>query len=233
MIENRFISVDKILRAHKYDQYEFFHIIGKKGWGKTTLSVKIMTQTYMALGYDETSAWQMAIDHLVFDKRDIINFLKTHTGKPEPVLCWDDARVFGSGMSYVIQPLETQELFGLMDTIRTSVTGFILTSPAVTGLLKFLRTEEGWLLKVGKDRQWNQRRARVYERVLLPSGTPRLYRKYEEEFHYRLPDWVYAKVKAKRLRYKKKIIDFIDTRIRYSDHNKEWKKMKETINEPE
>jgi len=230
MLEKQFQSTIKINRAIKRYEYEFFHLVGRKGVGKTTLAVKIMCQVYMELGYDEGSAWQMAIDNTLFDKNDIINFLKKHRGKPAPVLCWDDARVFGSGMSYVSQPLQTQTLLGLLDTIRTSTSALILTSPSITGLLKFLRNEEGWLIKITKGRDYNWRSAKAYQRYLLPSGAPRLVSRYYEDFHYRLPDWVFEKIEKKRIKYKDRIIKFLDERIKQTDGQR-YKKWRTEINE--
>jgi len=204
-MEQTFVITKRILRAYKQEGYEAFNIIGRKGVGKTTYAVKIMTQIFMSFGYSEDEAYRIAIKHLIFDKREIIDFLTKHSNHQQPVLCWDDLRSHASGFSAVTAPIDTQKLLGLLDTARDSICGFLSTSPSMQGVLGFIKREEGYHVKIKKDRNgW--RVATGYQRYELPSGQMRIAPKFADRFYRLLPDDIYKLVKEKRAKYKQIVL---------------------------
>ena len=217
MIENKFKATELIDKALAREGYESFAVVGRKGAGKTTYAVKVATQLYQMRGYGEDSAYKLALKVLLFDKNEIIAFLKHNAGRQQPILIWDDARAHGSAMGYLTQPRETQILLGLMDTARDATAGLILTSPSTKGLLSFLKNEEGWLVKVTKSRIANWRDGTLYQRYELPSGQMRIAKKWIDRFHRMLPTDIYQAVKEKRRHYKDIIIKNLEDRIKASN----------------
>lgn len=229
MIEERFVVTKYIMRSFKREGYEAFSIVGKKGVGKTTFSIKIMCQIFQELGYGEDNAYKLALSNLIFDKQEIIKFLRKYTNHQQPVLCWDDVRAHASGMSYTTAPRETQMLLGLMDTARDSVCGFLMTAPSTHGVLRFIRREEGWLTKITKGKEANWRIAKGYSRYELPSGQMRISHRFNDSFHYKLPDDVYAQVKEKRRHYKQIVINNIQKLIDRTDNQRQKKRYEEEL----
>ena len=217
MIENKLKATELIDKALAREGYESFAVVGRKGAGKTTYAVKVATQLYQMRGYGEDSAYKLALKVLLFDKNEIIAFLKHNAGRQQAILIWDDARAHGSAMGYLTQPRETQILLGLMDTARDSVASVILTSPSTKGLLGFLKNEEGWLIKVTKSRIANWRDGTSYQRYELPSGQMRIAKKYIDQFHRMLPSDIYQAIKEKRRHYKDIIIKNLEDRIKTSN----------------
>lgn len=213
MRENRFNMTNLALYAYKNTQFQSFNIVGRKGAGKTTMAMKTMCQTFMALGHDEDKAYQLALDNLLFAKSDIINYLHKHSGKQQPIVCFDDVRSNLSAMSYISFPLQTQLLQSLCDVARDSVACIITTCPSTKGLLSFLRREQGYhvLVHRHKDKDW--RRCKGYLKFEIPSGTMRIKPKFIDDFHYKLPDDIYEKVCEKRKRYKDILVKSIEDRI--------------------
>jgi len=208
-MEPTFVTTKRILSAYKQEGYEAFSITGKKGSGKTVFSVKVMAQVFMSFGYSEEEAYDIAVKHLIFDKKEIIDFLLKHSNRQQPVLCWDDIRVHASGMSYITAPIDTQKLLGLLDTARDSICGFLTTSPSMKGVLGFIRKEEGYSIKI-KKMPSGYRRAVGYARYELPSGQMRIATRYQDVFKFKLPDEIYAQVKEKRKRYKQIVLENLD-----------------------
>ena len=196
----------KVLYAIENTSYEGAHIVGKKGIGKTVYALIVAWEVFCNLGYDENEAWRMALDRLLFSKKEIINYLMAHSGKPDAIVIFDDIRVFMSGMSYHDNPKETQLLLGLLDTVRTSVSAVITTSPTLIGVLGFIKKDEDYLIRIVKANAVRQRRATGYARYTLPSGTPRVRKTFIDDYACRLPDKVYREAYKKRMTYKNTIV---------------------------
>lgn len=217
MIETRFKATELIHRATRREGYESFAVVGKRGAGKTTYCVKVMTQVYVLRGYGEDDAYRLALKHLIFDQNEIITFLKNHSGRQAPVLTWDDIRAHASGYSAIMAPRQTQILLGLFDTIRDSTAGFLSTSPSVKGVLSFIKLAEGWLVKVTNGKQYNWRDGTGYSKYELPSGTTKIAKRFIDKFHCMLPDDVFQAVRQKRMYYKDIVIKNLEDRIKESN----------------
>jgi hypothetical protein len=213
MIENQFVVTRLSLRAHKKESFESFQIVGKKGNGKTVYATKVMGQIFMAQGLDEDSAYEQALNHLLFSKQDITNFLHKYSGDQQPVVCFDDVRSNLSAMSYISFPLQTQLLLGLCDCARDSVASILTTSPSTKGVLSFLKREQGYQVLIHKDRRNNWRIAKGYMKFEIPSGIMRIKPRFIDSFHFLLPNWVYERVKAKRKMYKDILVKSMEERI--------------------
>jgi len=215
MLESKLFATIKAGQAHRVEGYIYFSVTGVKGGGKTTYTIKVMTQVFMALGYGEDDAYRMALKHLLYDKKEVISFLRHHSGHQQAIMTWDDCRVHGSGMSYITAPRETQILSGLFDTARDSVACIMTTAPSSRGLLSFLKNELGWkgqVVPLYCRKEW--RECRLYSRYELPTGDLKITgNKISDTFHYRLPDDVYEIIRAKRSKYKEILLNNIDKMI--------------------
>lgn len=207
-----FNTTKSIIGVYKRHGYKAVHITGEKGVGKTVYGIKILKECFEYLGYDEDSAYKEALSHIFFAKRDIIDFLK-RTNEQEIAILWDDIRAHASGMSYFLSPIDTHELLGLADTMRTSACGFITTAPSQTGVLGFIKKEQGILVQIRIDRSnkhW--RNAKGYFRYELPSGQMKLRKGFIDRFYYKLPDNIFKEVNERRKHYKDELIRQIEER---------------------
>jgi hypothetical protein len=203
---NMMYSTEEILKAYKHEGHRSINIIGEKGVGKTCYAMVVMAQVFRNIGNDADTAWDLALDHLLFAKDDVISFLKTHAGDQAPVFCWDDLRAYASGMSYVIEPRATVMLLGLIDTIRDSVCGFLTTSPSMSGVLSFIAKDTGYQVIIRGSGNNNEREANIYYKFTTPTGQPRRKNVCTDIYPRFLPADVYQKVKDKRSKYKELII---------------------------
>ena len=230
MREEEFVVTKKILRAHRQEEYESFYLVGRKGVGKTTFAVKIVTQIYMTLyKLSEDDAYKEALKVLFFDMNDVISFLKKYSGEQQTVMIWDDIRAHMSGYAVKAKPREAHEVLALMDTARDSVCGFISTSPSVKGVASFLKQEQGWLCVIRKDRNHNWRVCKGYLRFEIPSGTMRHTPRFQDFFYKMLPDWVYHEVKEKRRHYKEIAVKNIEDRIKQSQVERDITQLKNEL----
>jgi hypothetical protein len=198
---------------YAYQSNSFFSAIieGRRGIGKSSYSLTIMHDLFMYLGYEDDVAWDMAIERMLYNISDIVDFIDQSNGdKKEAVFTWDDAGVFGGNMRYFSHMKEVNLLSSLMDTIRSSVGGVLLTCPSQFGLLKFLRRYDNYLINViyNPDGGWN-RIAKGYLKTSLPSGKCIIYYKFSDYYSAYLPKKVYAEYMQKRNRYNKENAEYL------------------------
>jgi len=203
--------VDEILSAYKFEGHKSFNIVGEKGIGKTVYAMTVMAQIFYELGNEAEKSWDLALDHLLFSKDDVIEFIKRRRdGVQIPVFCWDDIRAHASGMSYIIEPNATVMLLGLVDTIRDSVCGFLTTAPDMKGVLSFITRDIGYKVMIYGGKNHNERVAKGYYKFTTPGGQPRIKGAFVDEYPRFLPSDVYQTVRKKRTKYKEIIIKKYD-----------------------
>jgi len=161
-----------------------------------------MCQVFMAQGYDEDSAYELALKNLLFSKNDIVKYLHKNSGDQQPIVCFDDVRANLSAMSYVSNPVLSQLLLGLFDCARDSVACILTTCPSTKGVMSFLKLEQGYQILIHRSNQRGWRLAKSYLKFEIPSGTMRIKPKFIDEYYYKVPDWVYFRLKDKRKHYK-------------------------------
>jgi hypothetical protein len=234
---NPMFSTKEILKAHRYDGHESFNITGPKGVGKTTYAMIVMAQIFHQLGNDADTAWDLALENLLFAKEDVIKFLKSNSGEYAPVFTWDDLRAHASGMSYTTDPKATIMLLGLVDTMRDSVCGFLTTSPSLKGVLSFIAKSEGYHAMVYDTTNFNEKQAVIYNCYTNPLGQNRIKKVCTDIYPRFLPPDIYEKVKEKRSKYKdiviKKYEDYIKSnkaRSKFEKADFEVKRFEDEIN---
>jgi len=198
------VLAKKILSAYKTNGFTSATVEGPRGIGKSAYSLKTLYDIYSSLGYHEDVAWDMALDRMLYRIKDIIKFLGDSSDKTNHEICfvWDDAGVFGSNLKWYTDIKLVHLLQSMMDTIRGSVNGMILTCPNQGQLLKFLRRYDNYIVELSHTEQggWN-RVAKGYIKRTLPSGTQRIYPNYHDYFSCYLPIEVYKKYQKKRNQY--------------------------------
>jgi len=152
-------------------------IFGERGKGKSTYTYKVMAKTYYELnGYtttdDEEDAYKESLQHMIYEPKDfqklvIYNKIKRIV---TPIICLDDASMHFGKMLHQTDPKLYAALLGQTATVRTSVTGFLITAPKRAHVAKFLREYDDFkgeaLIDYGAetvDREnWN-RKIRFYQ----------------------------------------------------------------------
>jgi len=202
------VLAERIIRAHP-DGFVGAIVEGKRGVGKSSYCIKIMKEVYQELySLDDDTAYDKALEHLVFDIDDIIDICKKarQQHKMVPVLTWDDAGVHGSNIQWFINMHGVQELRALVETIRVALTGFLINCTSRHGLLKHLREQDDYIINIIKVVGYN-RAARGYNLYKLPSGMTRVYRNFEDRYSCYLPKRVYQKYLPIRESYLDKAIE--------------------------
>jgi len=99
-------------------------------------------------------------------------------------------------------------LQSMMDTIRGSVSGLIMTCPNQGQLLSFLRRYDSYITRINYTESGGfERCARGYLWRTLPSGLKRIYPSFNDFFSCRLPDDIFEKYQKKRRRYNKENLE--------------------------
>jgi hypothetical protein len=128
---------------------------GFRGRGKSVFCLNTGRQVFQYhYGITRDDAWEMTLRNIVFaidevdkmfdviDKIDFNDASKmsewfneeTHVFK-----IWDDAGMHGGKYKYIVAQKQVEHLQGNLDVMRFILTGFLINSPELAHLLKFLR----------------------------------------------------------------------------------------------
>jgi len=216
---------------------------GRRGVGKSSYCIKVMKEVYQNMyNLSDKEAWEMALDHILFDLDDVIPFLKKASNRDEsvPVVTWDDAGVHGSNLRWFTNMHQVEMLKGLTDTIRTGVTGFIINCPDREGLLRVLRNYNDLIVSIvkaggggGQKYQNYAREGRGYTQYKLPSGTRRIYKSYVDEFSCYIPKKYYEKYMGKRKLYFQKAVKAMEEWQQKLQQEKNFKQEKKKLSKIE
>jgi len=179
-------------------------VFGPQRTGKSSYALQVL--------YDVYHDWDKVFEHTFFKLEDVVTFLRNQikAGIIIPVICWDDAGVYGSKQLYFTKRRLAEYLQNLFDVIGTAVKGIILTTPSPEGLLKAVRSYEFFRVKVTKENQYYRRVATGYKNVLLPSGTRYIRKTFKDTFDVRLPQDIYDEYIEIRKSYLDAALDNLD-----------------------
>lgn len=190
----------KIIQSYP-DGFQSFMVIGRRGIGKSSYSLRALHDALVDMGYDDETSWNMSLDSIKFKISDVCSYLLNAVNSDDKkiALVWDDLRVFASGSQYQLQMKLVNKLIGLLDTVRTAVSILILTCPSPKGLLSVLQSYDDYLIKIRHcERGGYYREATGYLWTTLPSGQRRIYTKFRDSYNCRLPNWVYDEYMVQR-----------------------------------
>jgi len=181
--------------------FNSFMVVGRRGIGKTAYSLLALHSALVELGMSNIKAWDVALKSLKFSIPSVISYLKDAVDRDEKKICliWDDARIFAGGSQYHLNMKLVSKLSGMLDSVRTAVCTLILTCPSSSGLLGILKSYDDFLIKVHYSHDGGFRRvSKGYLWSSLPSGSKRIYHKFDDNFSCRLPDWIYKRYMVER-----------------------------------
>ena len=236
MPEYRSIDEYKLTLAyrilHKYPNGFIGAIIeGERGYGKSSYAIKVMAQVYKSLyGLSDDDAWNMALDNIIFSMDELAKAITRNidTDIVTPVWCLDDATVHFSSYKFFTNLYEVIQIHGMFDTIRTAVTGLLLTCPKRDLLLAALRNYDDFKVEIIMNDGW-QRIARGYKIKTTPVGQRRIYKNYEDNYSCYLPDDVYQKYMEKRKFYLKETNDALQKILGSKEEKKKIKNVQEQL----
>jgi len=170
-------------------------IYGHKGNGKSCYSFKVMSKIYYTIrGYskfdEEEDAYKEALNHMYFDGRTFLDLLIENTIKDivTPVVCLDDASMHFGTQLYKHNPALYDDLAGEIATVRTAVTGFLITAPKRTMVAKFLRENDDYKGEALIVDNW-QRKIRFYEWREYPDERKfKIQIPFQDKFSCYIPD---------------------------------------------
>jgi len=230
------ILAKKILWAYKTGGFTCAIVEGNRGIGKSSYSLKVFHDIFVNQGWLDDVAWSMALDRILYKVEDIIDFLDKSQKKRqhEVGFIWDDAAVFGSNLTWYTNIKLVHLLQSLMDTVRGSVSGMILTCPNQGQLLKFLRRYDNYIVEITHTEQggW-YRMAKGYVKRTLPSGTQRIYPNYYDFYSCYLPVDVFDRYQMKRKKYNVDNIASLKEVMKKKEEKDQKQKLKELKEELE
>jgi hypothetical protein len=174
-------------------------IYGPQRLGKSSYAIQTLKQIY--------GDWDVALDHTLFDLREVVERIEGVSGDRIPVICWDDAGVHANKMLYFANRGLTQYLQHLIDVVGINLGSLLITTPSPENLLKALRGYEFHRIKIYRRDGYGGRIAVGYQSSLFPSGMRLIRRKFRDEFKVKLPDDVWQKYLKKRQSYLKVAIE--------------------------
>lgn len=179
-------------------------IFGGQRVGKTSYALQIL--------YDIYQDWDITLGLCFFRLEDIIGFLRDRIKLKMtiPALLWDDTGVHGNKMLFYTQRTMAEYLQNLFDVIGTITQGILMTTPNPENLLKAIRGYEFHRIKIIKANSNYRRMAKGYKNILLPSGTRRIRRDFEDTFDVRIPNDVYKDYIITRNSYLDSALDNLD-----------------------
>lgn len=208
-------------------------VFGERGDGKSTYCYKTSSKTYYELnGYskkdDEEYAYKLALDTLFFDPTDFRKFLIYNKLKKiiTPMCILDDASMHFGKLLHQTNPRLYSALLGETATIRTAVTGFLITAPKRAHVAKFLRDYDDFKGEVKTDsgpsnknmQTWN-RKVRFYKWNMYPDETKfRITIPFQDKYSCYIPQpyygWYVKKKHYFEIKHEIEIADVIDPEIR-------------------
>ncbi|MEM4685728.1 MAG: hypothetical protein QW133_06415, partial [Sulfolobales archaeon] len=182
-----YITSKNIARA--WNRTDFFGLIitGEQGIGKSTYAIKVMLELY-------NNAWRIVRDRIFFALDELVEFLYKLHETNDRALCilWDDAGVHGHKYLYYDDRKYVELLSGLADTVRTSVAGWLITTPTHSNIVISIRESPGF--RIGQVRKFDSETTNRYIKVYKKYETPtwKYWRRvYIDKFTAHLPDEIY------------------------------------------
>lgn len=201
-------------------------IFGERGQGKSTYAYKVMAKTYYTLNgycnYDhEVDAYKEALKYMIYEPHDFqkltiynkIHYIIT------PMACLDDASMHFGNMLHMINPKLYSALLAETATIRSAITGFLITAPKRVHVAKFLRDYDDFKGEAFIDEgpesdsreNWN-RKIRFYKWTWYPDEVKYcIHIPFQDKYSCFIPDeHYYPYIKRKRYFEIKHDIDIAD-----------------------
>ena len=181
-------------------------IYGMQRIGKTMYSLLVM--------YDLYGDWDEVLKNVFFDLEELLNAIKAtvrdfEKGRILKVICWDDAGVHGSKYLFFSRRELAQYLQNLFDVVGLAVKAILITTPNPANILKAVRDYEFYRVQVMKLNDGN-RIARGYRPILLPSGTVRMLKDFEDYYNIYIPSDVYKEYVEKRKGYLEEVVSNLE-----------------------
>lgn len=217
--------VKGIIRRHPMNPHEqngFISgaIVGERGGGKSTYAYKVLAKTYYELnGYNtidaEEEAYKEALDCIIFDPLSFIQLIMRNKRNRTitPAICLDDASVHFGKYLFQTNAKLNQAILGLTATLRTAVTGFLITCPTRAHLAKFLREYDDYRVRIIRQNDRWERIARYYQWNYYPDEKKyRVQVPFQDKYSCYIPEpyytWYYNKKMAAELSHAEKSIEF-------------------------
>lgn len=202
----------KVVEAYPFE-FVGSIVYGPRRVGKSVYALKEMMQIFMALGCTKEEAWRYSMDSLFFEIDDFLKLTRA-LGDQDivwPILGLDDAGHAAGSQKWFTKRKDVLALASVFDTIATTTSGLILTTPNFDRIVGFIKdAEDFYRVRItdegSEDKPWN-RIASGYKLRVLPSGQIRIYSKSEEDanfkdtFSARLNDEPYEEYRQKRRMY--------------------------------
>ena len=217
-------TVKKILYRHP-DGFVGFTIQGERGQGKSMYAYKVTAKIYQILDeLDEYDAYKKALNHFIFTPKELVTLIKDNIKKDyiTPVICLDDATVHFNSYKFFVDLYEVILLKGMFDTIRTALTGLLITCPNRKHLLSFMRNYNDYKIEIRQTAgHRSDKIARCYQFNWMPDE--RKYKvivPFQDKYSYYVPgkkddvNTPYGAYYAKRKKYLENINKQMEAKIK-------------------
>lgn len=198
-----------------YKDYQFRIIVvyGASGMGKSVYAWKILQEIYPN---------QDVRKYLVFKPQEIINFIKNLYTKDIRIKSFliDDAGVWLGADDYA-DPF-VQAVTKQVQLLRTVCSSVILTTPSLKGLVKKLRTQDLFTVKITKSQSGPYREAVGYYTSYRADGKRWMVKRYIDPFKSHLDDKLYSWYDRVRKDYAREGIRLMEEGLKMREAKREY-----------
>ena len=214
-------------------------ITGDPGSGKSTYCYKVGAKVYYVLrGYynkdHEEDAYKESLRYMLYHPSDFAELIYHNKSEREitPFVCLDDASVHFGKQLYRLDPDTYMELEGLIPTLRTAITGFLVNTPYKQLLAKFLREFCRHKVNILLSHEFGSwaRLARQYEKYWLPDDTKfRMKIPFQDKFSCLVPEPYYSWYYDKKMKAEADYAQMVHERQMYLREQRHRKKPSQTL----
>lgn len=217
------ILARRIATAYQKTGFVGAIVYAPRGYGKSTFAIKTVFDLYHnGFGFSHDEAYSKALECTLYDLPEITKRIKHHLDldSPAPALIFDDAGVYFSGQNYGMRYKWHGLLKSFLDTIRLASSCILMTTPNPQDLASYVRRHDDLMVTIKKESSNYQRKAVLYDRYTLPSGTSRVKKIAETEYSCFLPNKFYTLYSVKRKKMLEDITDEMAERIKEDEEEK-------------
>ncbi len=198
-----------IKRAIEDGEFQAFILVGGKGHGKSTYSIKTVAYYFMIHEDMECGeAYQEALSRIAFTAWDLLQKIEDYGD----IIIWDDAGLHGSTYYWFIEGAQEYlvALSNWYDVSRTDINALIMSTPTKKKLPPIIRSDPETILvrvrkagRIQRNGRWIKRSEAVGVRNVESLYRDQVYREelFRDKFMVFLPDPVYNYYNIIRRKY--------------------------------
>ena len=178
-----------ILKNRKTSSFYGAVIVGLQGCGKTTLALNVAREIIIHdTKCSNLESWDEAMKLVVHSFEELLDRIEGATyNNKRKLIIWDDAGVSLGTYAHTKGFATIDDLQGVINLIRTSVEALIITTPALSGLVKFLREYNFYKIEITKAEGGGWQRRATTRHLQNSKSGKRWFKTYSDVYSCYMP----------------------------------------------